>query len=167
MSGIDKDLLTEYYRRYHKSLLMIALSYAKREADAEDLVQSAFTKAILSYEGTGSFLYWVNKVMRNEWHNLSRKRKRETSLGLDEENIAGENSPLEQLVEDENKRQLIKMIAALPDKYRDVMVESVYIGRSDEEIGQEYGLTAVNVRQIKSRAKKMLMAGKGEKDGFR
>ena len=51
------DQIAELYRQYRNSLLIIAVSYTHSLPDAEDLVQSAFTKAILSYEKGGSFLY--------------------------------------------------------------------------------------------------------------
>lgn len=51
------DQIAELYRQYRHSLLIIAVSYTRSLADAEDLIQSAFTKAILSYESDGSFLF--------------------------------------------------------------------------------------------------------------
>ena len=38
-----------------------------------------------------------------------------------------------------------------------IMVESVYLEQSDAEIAQAHAMTVVNVRQIRSRAKKALM----------
>ena len=49
------------------------------------------------------------------------------------------------------------MIAALPLRQRVIMVESVYLEQSDAEIAQAHAMTVVNVRQIRSRAKKALM----------
>ena len=53
--------------------------------------------------------------------------------------------------------RLAAMIAALPLRQRVIMVESVYLEQSDAEIAQAHAMTVVNVRQIRSRAKKALM----------
>ncbi len=150
------DQIAELYRQYRNSLLIIAVSYTHSLPDAEDLVQSAFTKAILSYEKGGSFLYWINKVMRNEWYSLVRKRQKEMSLEDLPTLSSFAEDPLEKLIQDSRRRQLAAMIADLPERYRDIMIEYVYLGRSDEQIAKDHGTNAANIRKIRSRAKKML-----------
>lgn len=151
-----KDQIAELYRQYRHSLLIIAVSYTRSLADAEDLIQSAFTKAILSYETNGSFLFWVNKVMRNEWYSIVRKRQKERSLDGLPEISSPSPDPLEKLIQDDNRRMLAIMIADLPERYRDIMIEYVYLGRSDEQIAADHHTNAANIRKIRSRAKKML-----------
>ena len=56
------------------------------------------------------------------------------------------------------------MIASLPEKYRDVMIASVYLQEENSQIAKAYGISEENVRQIKSRAKKMLMKMWGEEN---
>ena len=150
------DQFAELYRQYRNSLLIIAVSYTHSLPDAEDLVQSAFTKAILSYEKGGSFLYWINKVMRNEWYSLVRKRQKEMSLEDLPTLSSSAEDPLEKLIQDSRRRQLAAMIADLPERYRDIIIEYVYLGRSDEQIAKDHGTNAANIRKIRSRAKKML-----------
>ena len=64
---------------------------------------------------------------------------------------------MENLMHNEKKARLAAMIAALPLRQRVIMVESVYLEQSDAEIAQAHAMTVVNVRQIRSRAKKALM----------
>ena len=156
MSTNNKDLITEYYLKYRKSLIVIAVSYTHNLSDAEDLVQGAFVKALMSYEGTGSFLYWINRVMRNDWYNNQKRHSTKTANDEMPDIADPSEGPLDILIKDENRRRLAKMITELPDKYRDIMIEAVYLGRTDEEIAKDHGLTAVNVRQIRSRAKKLI-----------
>lgn len=150
------DWILDYYKQYRDSLLVIALSYAGNRVDAEDLVQAAFAKALLSYRNEGSFLYWINRVMRNEWYSIVKKRSRERCFDELADVFMEETDPLERLIQDERKRWLAKAIARLPERYRDIMIEYVYLERSDEQIAADHGTTAVNVRKIRSRAKKML-----------
>lgn len=153
----DRELITEYYLKYRESLLIIAASYTHNMEDAEDLVHSAFTKALLSYDSSGSFLCWANRVMRNEWYNMIKVRGR-TSEKHDASEIADtDGDPLALLIADENRKRLSQYISNLPERYRDIMIEAVYLGRSDIEIAKDHGLKESNVRQIRSRAKKMII----------
>ena len=151
-----KDQIAELYRQYRNSLLIIAVSYTHNLQDAEDLVQSAFAKAILSYKKDGSFLFWINKVMRNEWYSIVRKRQKEISYEELPEFLSSAKDPLEKLIQEDERRQLAIMIAELPQRYKDIMIEYVYLGRSDEQIAKDYDTNPVNIRKIRSRAKQIL-----------
>ena len=65
------------YETYYKPLYLYALSLTGNTLDAEDLLQETFVKAYLSYKETGSIKYWLVTVLRNEFLNLQRKRKKE------------------------------------------------------------------------------------------
>ena len=62
-------LIEQLYSRYYEPLMIIACSYTHDRQTAEDLVQNAFLKAILSYKPSGSFLSWANRVIRNDFLN--------------------------------------------------------------------------------------------------
>ncbi|MGI6766187.1 MAG: RNA polymerase sigma factor [Lentihominibacter sp.] len=162
----SKNWITEYYRKYRDSLLIIACSYTGSLSDAEDLVQSVFAKALLSYEQSGSFLYWANRVMRNDWINQQKNRKRESYREEGIPDVADSSEePLSKLIRNESKSRLAVMISELPGNQRNVMIESVYLGRTDEQIAKDYGLSETNVRQIRSRAKKALIKRREQEDG--
>ncbi len=147
------------YETYYKPLYLYALSLTGNVQDAEDLLQETFVKAYLSYKDTGSLKYWLVTVLRNQFFNLQRKRKREV---LDEGTIfqnqksAGEDI-LSELIAQEERRRLFSEIQGLPIKMREVLIESVYFQMKDEEIGKLHGITAENVRKIRSRAKQKLV----------
>ena len=154
---MNKDgLIEEFYRRYYGSLMVIACSYTRDKAAAEDLVQNAFLKALLAYKPAGSFLAWANRVIRNDFLNSLRTEKYRADT--EAEMLAADCFDLmENLMHNEKKARLAAMIAALPLRQRVIMVESVYLEQSDAEIAQAHAMTVVNVRQIRSRAKKALM----------
>lgn len=68
------------YQLYKKSLFLYALSLTKNVQDAEDLLQETFVKAFLSYKNTGSIKYWLVTVLKNEYLNLLKKRKRKFQM---------------------------------------------------------------------------------------
>ena len=151
---MNKDgLIEQLYSRYYGSLMVIACSYTRDKAAAEDLVQNAFLKALLAYKPAGSFLAWANRVIRNDFLNSLRTEKYRADTEAEMLEAADCFDLMENLMHNEKKARL----AALPLRQRVIMVESVYLEQSDAEIAQAHAMTVVNVRQIRSRAKKALM----------
>lgn len=148
------------YETYAKALYLYALSLTGNTQDAEDLLQETFVKAFLSYEATGSIKYWLIKVLRNEFYNLMRKRKRESLDGEQatlDKIVLFESDVLDKIIENDDRRQLYFAIRALPITMREVLMESIYLHMKDDEIATLHHLTPENVRQIRSRAKKKLI----------
>ena len=142
------------YEKYRKELYFYALSLTGNIADAEDLLQEAFLKAFLSYEATGSIKYWLITVVKHEFFNLQRKRKKESN---DDINQSSSPDVLEGIIENEERRQLYLAIQKLPSTMKEILIQSVYLHLSDKEIADLNKITQENVRQIKSRAKKKLL----------
>ena len=151
----ERGRIAEMYERYYNRLMVIACSYTGERAAAEDLVQEAFLKAILSYRAEGSFVSWAGKVIRNDYFNSRRREQRLADGDIGE-------MPLEAGVD---LLQMAAMIASLPERYRDVMIDSVYLQEDNKTIAASRGISEENVRQLKSRAKKMLVQMKEKDEG--
>ena len=161
---MKKDEWQLIYEKYHKSVYLYALSRTKNWTDAEDLLQETFVKAFLSYENTGSLKGWLVKVLRNEFYNLYRKRKKEL---LDNGELLCTHSSssedlLEGMIDQEERKTLFLAITDLPVQMKEILMESIYFQLSDEEIAKAHGLTKENVRQIRCRAKKKLISSMKE-----
>ena len=148
------------YETYSKALYLYALSLTGNPQDAEDLLQETFVKAFLSYESTGSIKSWLIIVLRNEFYNLTRKRKREvyedtTSYLMDK--VSDESDVLDTLIQNEERKQLYLAIRKLPVSMREILMESIYFQLKDDEIASLHQMSQENVRQIRSRAKKKLI----------
>lgn len=154
---MERDALSRVYENYRRPLLLYALALCGEPQEAEDLVQSAFLKALLSYRSTGSLRHWLVKVLRNEFLTGRKRRARFTD---DPEALdalrAPEGDLLEGYIRDEEKRRLFAAIAALPDLQKAVLLDGVYFGLTDAEIADAHGITRENVRQLRSRGKKRL-----------
>lgn len=147
------------YETYYRPLYLYALSLAGNRQDAEDLLQETFVKAYLSYKDTGSIKYWLVTVLRNEFLNLQRKRKKEV---LDAGTIIMTHTAVDadillNLIEKEERRRLFYEIQKLPAQMKEVLMESVYFQMKDDEIGKLHGLTNESVRKVRSRAKQKLI----------
>ena len=166
---MEHDVWKSIYERFYRPLYLYALSLCRNRDDAEDLVQSTFLKAFLSYEEGGSIRYWLTKVLQNEYYNLYQRRKRLVSEGgypLDQvPDPKQEEALLAQLIAEEQKRYLFQAVMELNLTAKEVMLSSVYFGLSDEEIGRQLELTTDNVRKIRSRARKQLAQKMEERYG--
>ena len=166
---MEHDVWKSIYERFYRPLYLYALSLCRNRDDAEDLVQSTFLKAFLSYEEGGSIRYWLTKVLQNEYYNLFQRRKRLVSeAGYPWDQVPDpkqEEALLAQLIAEEQKRYLFQAVMKLNLTAKEVMLSSVYFGLSDEEIGRQLELTTDNVRKIRSRARKQLAQKMEERYG--
>lgn len=152
------------YEQYYNRLMLIACSYTHDRSQAEDLVQEAFLKAILSYQATGSFLSWAARVIRNDWLNKRKREKLTEDMDISQMSLPAQEDLLKNYISGEERLRLAAMISSLPEKYRSVMISSVYLNEDNAHIAAAQGITEENVRQIKSRAKKMLIRMREEED---
>ena len=166
---MEHDVWKSIYEQFYRPLYLYALSLCRNRDDAEDLVQTTFLKAFLSYEEGGSIRYWLTKVLQNEYYNLFQRRKRlvsEAGYPLDQvPDPKQEEALLAQLIAEEQKRYLFQAVMELNLTAKEVMLSSVYFGLSDEEIGRQLELTTDNVRKIRSRARKQLVQKMEERYG--
>src|ERR1019366_9471013 len=71
-------------RRYRKQLLDAMVGYASNRAEAEDIVSSAFLKALErmdQYRGQSSFYTWLYSIA---FHEFAHRRREATPVSLDE-----------------------------------------------------------------------------------
>lgn len=164
---MEKEVLEKLYQSMYRELFLYALFLTGKRYEAEDLVQEAFVKALLSYE-KGNFHAWMCRVMRNMFFNENRKKKKEflddgsvlNSISVMDEDV------LEALFREERKQKLARVIMKLPQLMKEVFLESVYMHMEDEAIAYMHHISRENVRQLRSRAKKKLIAWmkEGEQD---
>ena len=160
----EQDYFEQLYTQYYNQLMIIACSYTHDKSTAEDLVQGVFLKAILSYRQGGSFLCWAGKVLRNDFYNLRKAAGKMSEQPFEELQLDAAEDLLSDYVKKEERIRLAGMISILPLRFREVMIDSVYLQLSNREIAQNRGISEENVRQIKSRAKKLLLKMKEEED---
>ena len=142
------------YRRWYRPMLLYARSLTGDLAAAEDLVQNAFAKALLSYRTGGSVRAWLATVLRNEF--LSQKRREKMyAVPLQEAEVAAVpgSDPLEGLLVQEQQRRVYEAVLALPEAYRETIVQSAVLGLSDAEIAALRGISQESVRQLRHRAR--------------
>lgn len=160
----DEVLCAEYEAVYRYSL-----SLCRNEAEAQDITQETFLKAMKaaeSFEGNSSLYTWLCAIAKNLWLNRCKKQSREVLP----ENIAnmqaGDETPIEQRVaEKEIAMHIHKVLHDLNEPYKEVFSLRVFGQLSFAEIASLFSKTESWARVTYHRAKKMISEKMG-KDGY-
>ena len=147
----------QIYKKYHKNLLVYALSLCGDYDLAQSVVQATFTKAYLSYKEGGSLRFWLSKVLKNEFINHIRHSSRYVDdPDIIFERLSAPDNPLDILIKEESMREVAHGITLLPNNYRLVLMYSIYMQLKDEEIADIMNTSSANIRKIRSRARQRL-----------
>ena len=166
----DTQLYHQLIRPYERSVYMMALSYMKNEADAEDVAQEAFLKAfhhLTTFRAEAKFSTWLIGIALNEARSRLR---REAALRMesidDTQDHGGHTSPAilrdwrevpsEALERKEVRQMLQQAITNLPTIYREVFVLRDVEELNNVETAAALSITVGNVKVRLHRARLML-----------
>lgn len=166
----ETQLYHELVRPYERSVYIMALSYMKNEADAEDVAQEAFIKAfrnLSTFRGDAKFSTWLISITLNEARNRLRRQGIVRMQSLDEPpDDDGTVSPAllrdwreipSEAVEREEVRTLIKKaVETLPEIYRQVFLLRDVEELDVNETAQTLSISISNVKVRLHRARMML-----------
>jgi len=153
----DRQAQQALYQRYSGKMHALCCRYVKDRMEAEDVLVMSFTKIferISQFKGEGSFEGWIRRVVVNESLSYLRKNKN-MYLETDIEEAAYE--PDYQQMENElEANDLMKLIEALPVGYRTVFNMYVIDGYNHQEIGEQLGISENTSKSQLSRARTLL-----------
>ena len=161
------QLYHELIRPYERSVYVMALSYMKNEADAEDVAQEAFIRAfrkLESFRAESKFSTWLISITINEARTRLRRQALVRMEPLDQ--LPDEDKSISpallrdwreipsEAVEREEVRNLIQLaVERLPDIYRQVFllrdVEELTISETAEALN--ISIPSVKVRLHRAR----------------
>ena len=144
-------------------------------ADAEDLVQETYAKAL---KGFGSFAEgtnlraWMFKILRNAFLNSRSGLKQNTSYLEDEETgadeaVAHEVTPEALLLATESQGAIFSALEKLPVAHREIILLCDVDEMSYREIAQVLDVPAGTVMSRLARARRNLRAALGAKEAVR
>lgn len=147
------------YDRYSKAMYNTAYRIVNKTADAEDVLQEAFTDAFMqlkSFQQKSTFGAWLKQIVV---YKSIYKVKQErffiddiSTLEDTKEDSAGDNGPDPELTVQKVK----EAIQQLPDGYRTVLSLYLLEGYDHEEIAEILQVAHVTVRTQYMRAKNKL-----------
>jgi RNA polymerase sigma-70 factor (ECF subfamily) len=153
----------------------------RAKGGASDLVQETFIKAQNQFAGfrgetEAEWRGWLRQILRNNLVDFSRQYRESAKRGVDREVglagtgstpgigaalPAGDTSPSGQVMAQETAAQLERVLAALPEEYRQAIQYRYQAGHSFEEIGRLMNLTPNAARKLWLRAIQKLREGLG------
>ena len=166
----DTQLYHALIRPHERSVYMMALSYLKNEADAEDVAQEAILKAfhhLASFRAEAKFSTWLIGITLNEARSRLRRESAMRTDSIDQPPEEGgrvspailrdwREIPSEALERKEVRELLQKAIAGLPEIYREVFLLRDVEGSNIAETAETLGISVANVKVRLHRARMML-----------
>jgi RNA polymerase sigma-70 factor, ECF subfamily len=164
----DRQEFARLVDAYSGSLHRLALKMLGNEADAEDVLQNTFLKAlehIRGFEGRSKLSTWLYRIASNEALMLLRKHRPETSFADNavQDGEEGEKEPVqltdwcclpeEEFLTAESRTALERAVQRLPEILRIVFILRDIESLSIQETSQVLGLseTAVKTRLLRAR----------------
>ncbi len=158
----DVEAFGEIINRYQDKLRRYARHFLSAEHEVEDLVQDVFSKAYInlrSFDSDRRFSPWIYRIAHNTFVNEIRRKSRYGFNFIDADTIlpilaAPETSDAD-AINSELDAELKIHLAALPPKYREVLVLFYFESLSYQEIAAVLKIpqSTVGVRMNRGRTK--------------
>jgi RNA polymerase sigma-70 factor, ECF subfamily len=163
----EKELFYQLVRPYERRVYVMAFAVLRNEADAQDAAQDALFKAfrhLAQFRSEARFSTWLIQVTLNEARMRLRKNHLEIMRPIDEiEQDDGSYTPRdftdwreipsEALERKQVRELLVKALASLTQRYREVFVLRDVQHMSTEEAAEVLGISpgAVKTRLLRAR----------------
>ena len=158
---MDVEHFKRLFLPLHPKLFRIAYALVENKADAEDILQEAYYKLwnrreeLSDIRNPEAFCVTLVKHLCLDFLRSPRANRHEEDITQAVALSAG-SSPDEELERQDKVRQIRHLIDCLPDNQRQVLRLKGIEDCSMDEIEQITGLSAVNIRVLLSRARKLI-----------
>lgn len=132
--------------RHQSRVLSYILHIVKNRDLAEDIFQETFVKAIMTikqgrYTENGKFSAWITRIAHNLIIDYYRQEKSENTISTDEDDMnllnrkdLSEDNIEDAMVVEQIHRDVKRIVQALPESQREVLVMRYYRNMSFKEI---------------------------------
>ena len=165
----DHKSYSEIVTRYSDKVHNLAMRITRNQEDTEEIMQDVFiivyTK-VNKFRGNSAFSSWLYRVTTNTAFMKLRKRRMQTSLGLDDVNLIDKNSWVASRSENTDvnyissrhqmRQEIENALAKLPDEYRTIFLLRDVDGLSNQEVGEIMKITIPAVKSRLHRSRLML-----------
>jgi len=137
-------------RRHYRAAYAVALAVLGSRADAEDICQEAWVRALERLEDCRDpdrFVYWLLQIVRNRSRNYLDYRRVRANEPLESITIAGAEDPQRDLARRRLRARLEKALVQLPEPQREILLLHDLAGWQHREIGEKLGISEVLCRQ--------------------
>ena len=153
----DAVAFAAVYERHHQALYRYCRSILRHEEDAQDALQSTFTRAFAALQDERrdfELRPWLFRIAHNEAISILRRRKT-----TDELSDIPDERPFEDTIAEREELRLLQMdLADLPERQRAALVLRELNGLSHAEIGVVLELSPGAVKQAIFEARSALFS---------
>jgi RNA polymerase sigma-70 factor (ECF subfamily) len=167
----DEAAVRTIIRQNNRRLFRMARAIINDDAEAEDVVQEGYVRAftrLSDFRGESSFRTWLTRIVINEAYGRLRRRRPTLDWESAEPALAAQAhiipfpasssrpDPETLMAQNEIHRLLETAIAALPERFRTVLVARLVEEMSTEETADLLGLRPETVKTRLHRARLLL-----------
>lgn len=154
------DAFEALVRRHMRAAYAVALGVTRNPADAEDVVQDAFVKALEELESCREpdrFAAWLARIVRNRAHSFHRYRRVRRAASLDDAGpLPGRSDPARDTDRSRLRERLTEAMQELPERQRQVLLLHDLEGWKHREIGELMDMPAGTVRYTLHQARRAM-----------
>ena len=155
----DRRSQEALYTRYARRMYAVCLRYARHELEAQDMMQEGFVRVFDKLGGfrqDGSLEGWVRRIMVHTAINQYRRKSfQQERFGLEK---LPEDPVAATALADLGERELLALVAGLPDGYRTVFNLFAIEGYDHAEIASMLGCGESTSRSQLAKARRMLQS---------
>jgi len=153
------------YASQSRMVYWTAYSVMKSQSDAMDVSQNVFLRAIKHMDKLENMREeqlkgWLYRVTVNLCIDMKRARKRELSVDevFEQEELDESVLPEAAALNSEQKEMIHRAIDALPEVYRETVVQHYFAGLGYEEIARMSGVSEGTVKSRMFRAREKMLS---------
>lgn len=155
------------YEAYYMQVYSYALTLTKNRADAEDITQTAFCKAMTTeskYRGESGEYTWLCAIVKNVFLDRKRKENREQTDPLPDADLPSDaHTELENaLTDSDDAFRIHTVLHTLPEPYKEVFTLRIFGELPYDRIGMLFGKSENWARVTYHRAKLKIIERMGD-----
>ena len=161
----DAKAFDELMRRHYRAAYAVALAVLGSRADAEDVCQDSWLRALERLESCREperFVFWLLQIVRNRARNYHGYRRIRQAEPLEADTASAAEDPERGVRRDELRLALERALETLSDVEREIVLLHDMEGWSHRDIAESMGISEVMSRQHLFQARRRLRPLLGE-----
>jgi len=153
----DSKAQENLYKRYAKKMFAVCCRYSRDQDSAADILQDGFIRvfnALETFKKEGSLEGWIRRIVVNTALEYHRKQANTYSVNEQEDSLHLSSEP--DVHGNLGAEELLKLVQALPDGYRNVFNLYAIEGYNHKEIGEMLQISEGTSKSQLARARYLL-----------